>query len=190
MPFLLHKRIFRGWWDAALWPLNRKVLKQLYYCQFWNPNTLCQVVNSDLEVRIRGNDKFEKWLSDHKVPVGCFRRRVSEKHQGTLERQFSEILELHNLPFVLMLTYTCSWKCWTLYFTFTIWSGEPAFMNSSQLLPISDTFLWAITFWIFLIIDLSLLIPSWSSPPSFQVIIITVICVITTLCMEQNSDVH
>lgn len=89
-----------------------------------------------------------------------------------------------------MLTYTSSWKCQTVYFTFTIWSGEPAFMNSSQLLPISDTFLWAITFWIFLIINLSLLIPSWSSPPGFQVIIITVICVITTLCTEQNSDMH
>lgn len=127
----------------------------------------------------------------HKVPVGCFRRKeFSEKHQGTLERKFSEILELYNFPFMLMLTYTCSWKCWTVYFTFTIWSGEPAFMNSSQLLPISDTFLWAITFWIFLIINLSLLIPSWSSPPSFQVIIITVICVITTFCTEQKSDVH
>lgn len=91
---------------------------------------------------------------------------------------------------MLMLTYTSSWKCQTVYFTFTIWSGEPAFMNSSQLLPISDTFLWAITFWIFLIIYLSLLIPSWSSPPGFQVIIITVICVITTLCTEQNSDMH
>lgn len=137
----------------------------------------------------------QQWLWEVTVTAchrGMFQKEtVSEKHQGTLARKFPGHLRI-TLSFLLGLTLTYSSSCnhGLLIFTFAVRSGEPAFMNSSQLLSISDAFLGALAFRIFLVVNLSLLIPPWSSPPGFQVIVIAVIRVIAALCAEENSQVR
>lgn len=188
-PFSYKKRIFKDLWDEALWLLNRKVVK---FCAHFGISALCARHSKSAP---GCHDEGQQWLwevtnSAMESSSGLLQKETVS--QETWRSSRKEILWnlwiRYNFLFMLMLTQTSSCKGQTVYFTFTIWSGEPPFMNSSQLLPVSDTLLWAIAFWIFLIIHLSLLIPSWSSPPGFQVIVIAVICVITTLCTEGNSE--